>query len=700
MNKSISRRSFLIGASSVFIGAGAVYCFRKQIALADTHIIKNAKYIWPQGNPPADLDIYTEFKDKFKLVEYSNVVMEIACDSMYTLWINEKIAGFAQCSDWPDYKYYDRIDITNFCEKGDNSIRIQVWYRPGSGCSNYAKGTAGLIFQVADEDNILCYSSQNTKSRFMNEYWAGRASSITPQIGFDFWYGLDALPNIFNNSKVVLDSIKLHEREIPNLKLLDQKQGILVREQDTFKPKIHEFETAGSILFDFKCETVGFLDIKFKNTVSQKIHICWGEHICDKDEASGVHHVRWVIGNRDFSVHLQSKGSNDKNKKAVNQYMNTFRRLGCRYIEVFYEKEKPEIEYVTLYPVVYPVDLINYKILDTELLLIYNVSVKTLECSMHEHYEDCPWREQSLYGMDGRNQMLCGYYAFEGHNYQRHNLILLSKSLREKGILEICSPCETDYPIPFFSLCYILAIYEYLVYTKDKSILKIIENSVDTILTTFSKRVDLNLGLIRIFDESPVYWNFYEWAAFSDGNDHQPFHLMLNIFYVYVHDLWNKITGKTYLDTNKLRERIKKYFYDEERDRFVLFPMEDPNATGESQLGIASMLLAGINDKELENKLALKLQKDLAASRTETGGQMVKATLSMKTFVYDALIKHGYKEEVLKDIKYCNLKMINDPVFTGTFWETEEGQSAFGNAGSLCHGWSAIPAYYIPKYFI
>ena len=35
---------------------------------------------------------------------------------------------------------------------------------------------------------------------------------------------------------------------------------------------------------------------------------------------------------------------------------------------------------------------------------------------------------------------------------------------------------------------------------------------------------------------------------------------------------------------------------------------------------------------------------------------------------------------------------------TDTFWETEEGASAFGYAGSLCHGWSAVPVYLFGKY--
>ena len=30
-----------------------------------------------------------------------------------------------------------------------------------------------------------------------------------------------------------------------------------------------------------------------------------------------------------------------------------------------------------------------------------------------------------------------------------------------------------------------------------------------------------------------------------------------------------------------------------------------------------------------------------------------------------------------------------------TFWETEKGAEDFNNAGSLCHGWSAMPVFYL-----
>ena len=50
-------------------------------------------------------------------------------------------------------------------------------------------------------------------------------------------------------------------------------------------------------------------------------------------------------------------------------------------------------------------------------------------------------------------------------------------------------------------------------------------------------------------------------------------------------------------------------------------------------------------------------------------------------------------ELLMKQFELAGYKIMVDSN-TGTVWETIEGASAFNNAGSLCHGWSAIPIYY------
>ena len=73
-------------------------------------------------------------------------------------------------------------------------------------------------------------------------------------------------------------------------------------------------------------------------------------------------------------------------------------------------------------------------------------------------------------------------------------------------------------------------------------------------------------------------------------------------------------------------------------------------------------------------------------------GTLIPVTLSHSIFKYDALLENRANiPYVLNDIaeKWGHMLMNG----ATTFWETIDGESAFGNAGSLCHGWSAIPAY-------
>ena len=106
-----------------------------------------------------------------------------------------------------------------------------------------------------------------------------------------------------------------------------------------------------------------------------------------------------------------------------------------------------------------------------------------------------------------------------------------------------------------------------------------------------------------------------------------------------------------------------------------------------SELGCSLAILAGAATQEECRVLAEKL--------TASDRDMVPITLSMKCFLYDALLmtdREKYKETVLADIELVYGKMLD--AGATSFWETEEGESAFGNAGSLCHGWSAMPVYY------
>lgn len=72
------------------------------------------------------------------------------------------------------------------------------------------------------------------------------------------------------------------------------------------------------------------------------------------------------------------------------------------------------------------------------------------------------------------------------------------------------------------------------------------------------------------------------------------------------------------------------------------------------------------------------------------------AEVSNTKLYISASTLYTYRDYVRQEIEAVWGKML----YAGatTFWETDGGASDFDNAGSLCHGWSAVPIYLYGKY--
>ena len=371
--------------------------------------------------------------------------------------------------------------------------------------------------------------------------------------------------------------------------------------------------------------------------------------------------------------------------------------LSDREITVSPPSDEPlcEVE-VSLRSVVYP--LAEREIPETLTLTeqrIYDACVYTLKCCMHEHYEDCPWREQALYTMDSRNQMLAGYYAFGEYLFPKANLELISEDNRPDGLLSICYPMKRDFAIPSFSLHYITECEEYLRYSSDVEFIRSIYPKINKTLNTFIDRID-EQGLVKSFEGGDM-WNFYEWEDGLDGalsdsfkvDSKAEYDLALNTLLSYAISRMISINERLGFNTdslkttkNTLNNAIHEYFY---RPDFELYETRKDTAHF-AKLTNALAILSGVADTEAANRIAKKL--------TEDDG-LVDASLSMRAFLYDALIsvdREKYSPYVLADIERIYAPMLKTG--NNTVWETELGDADFDNAGSLCHGWSAIPIYY------
>lgn len=216
----------------------------------------------------------------------------------------------------------------------------------------------------------------------------------------------------------------------------------------------------------------------------------------------------------------------------------------------------------------------------------------------------------------------------------------------------------------------------------------VLQRTLDVLLENMQENV-----LYRI--DKPGYWNFYDWTQYMEGDiwgkEASEPDFMLSVLTLMALECFQVICKKCkkpfqYKKVMKqLRKGIRKTFWNKEKGLYSLTKGGDEW----TELVNSFAVLHGLVKKKEAKVIAEKL-----ASET-----LVSTSLSMKCFVYDALLQvdeEKYKPFVLGQIEKNYTKMMEAGA-TST-WETLDGAVAFENAGSLCHGWTAIPIYYYHKY--
>lgn len=631
-------------------------------------VFENAKWIWQ--NSEAKKDEHVEFFARFTYDGEGKARLRISADSNYGVYINGKMLSHGQYGDFPHYKIYDEIDVTKHLRKGENFFAVQAWYF-GANSSTYIVGKAGVLFEIVSENETLLSSDKNVLSRLSKTYLSHREKWITMQMGYSYTYDATKEDNWtaqggedFAPSIELGQALPLFPRPVSRLTTDSGVTGVLIKQE------------GNRYLYDFGKEIVGDFRIRFTTEKAQQVVVCYGEHIVDG-------WVRDKIGARDFSIDYYAKAGD-------NDYVGYFRRLGLRYMEL--RSQAPlEKTCVEILPRNYPVGEKPFVCADEALQKIYDVSVYTLRLCMHEHYEDCPWREQALYAMDSRNQMLCGYYCFEEYAFPRSCLKLFAEDRRADGLLPICAPAGNDLTIPSFSLHYFTQVREYGDYSGDWAFVEELFPKLTSILSVFINAQGEG-DLVPIFPGNPPYWNFYEWAEKLDGSvactEEYKYDLILNCLYSIALRQMGYICEKLqkpnlYAERAKVLNNAINKAFKRESGYYALFRQGEAYC----ELGNGLAILCGAATGAAAERICEKLSSN---------HDWTKITLSMKCFKYDALLavnKEKYRNYILEDIRVTYGKMLD--AGATTFWETEEGESAFDNAGSLCHGWSALPVYYL-----
>ena len=624
------------------------------------HPFSNSRWIWlSEGEGP---DSYAEFCDTLTCDSPCGMTLRVSADSDYALFVNGTYVASGQYGDYPHYKIYDELDLSPYLIAGDNRLEFLVYHLGSAGFSRYFPAEAGLLYEVVRGDVPVLSSREGIPSRLSHRYLSGRCVKISNQLGYSFAYDATASEGAYTPAVAVDKRCNLLPRPIPKHRVLDRKPMQSVRRLGD-----------SHYLVDLGGETVGFPSLSLISSVSQEITVAWGEHLED-----GC--VRHKIHGRLFTFLYRAAAGE-------NELTNYLLRLGCRYLELWADAPF-ELGYAGVLPQVYEVETLPVSIEGEGDRRIYEACLNTLRLCMMEHYVDCPWREQALYAFDSRNQMLCGYYAFRGGNaeYARSNLLLINEDRRSDGLLSICYPCGTDLAIPSFSLYYVLAVREYLVHTDDRETVARILPKLRGICERFLAQREQ--GLVSCFG-GREYWNFYDWSPHSDGTlgraEAARPDLAVNCLTVLALDALADVCRSLDVafplegEADAVRAAARRAFL-REGGRFSMHQ----DAEEYTVLGNSLAVLAGLAEGEDARALC----------RAMTAGGMVESSLSMRILLYDALLATDadtYRGHILAEIRRSYGHMLD--AGSDTVWETALGACDFDGAGSLCHGWSAVPIY-------
>ena len=682
-----------------------------------------ASWIFAQNTAGEVHDKYYDYKTTFQAEPGKKVLLHISAHSNYALWVNGQ---FADCGQLPDYEWrqvYDTLDISHLIKSGENLLEI-TQYVSGRAFSTGRPAIPGVIFAVEQDGEIVKVSDESVLSGHNSRY-ASLKEDISGQCGYNWDYDATGADTVFENSvptvkeknliarpihKVTIGDLMLPELMaqgvfldkhpekvksqrmlhaytsfIPRQELIAGEQGGAlwagnVRPVRDYRWQIPEGKEADGawFLLDFGNEYAGFVELEVEVEEPTQIYVGWGEQLdCMR--------VMSYLGNRHFCFGYKAK-------PGKNRFFHPLQRIAGRYLQVHIYGNQGTLNYVGLRPADYPITRQPALVKDGFHKWIWDIGCKTLELCMHEHYEDCPWREQALYSMDSRTQMLCGYYAFKEYRFPRESLCTLIESLRPDGLIELCAPGLVGLNIPGYTAILPRQILEYTQYSGDQTLIAEYFDKLTTIVEKLRERID-EKGLFA-GHQGHEYWHFYEWrpgmhtlGITEPGFYEAPMQaLVADAFQSYAEIC--RILGKDEKDwketAKNLLRNAHKAFFDEKAGAYKTRPDEDGPT---HELTQALMLWAGGVPEENRDSVEQAI----------LGEKLIRTSLSMTVFTYEALLQNpANRSYVLSEIHRIWGKMLS--AGAQTFWETEHGGADFGGATSLCHGWSAVPIYIFAKY--
>ncbi len=695
------------------------------------------KWIWTDS-APATPNTFAAFRTTFGLKRLpAQCLINVAVDAKYRLWINGILVGEGPHQTCLGESSFDNHEITTLLRKGENIVAAQVQYL-GVKTANYAPKRAGFWCRLKGQGVSLA-SNASWRCRTRDEHtqdvprrnWAigfpehldlGRNEDwqngetvkrwgyAVELDGTDFGKMIPRpLPPLLFKKTLVPKPVRAWKTspdcpgellkpedslteylqrepltELPLRQLKPTSSGVIKLSFETYEGTALLFdcgrEYTGNPFFVIESETPG-------TVVSCNAELLRGDgtrpwvsrRLCRTASKIEVPAGRteWIAW--DYSgfryLHLSLRG-----------FGGTVRILG----NGFYERRAD----VTRRR--------RFSSKDRLLSAIWEICADTAEMSLQDVMVDCPTREQAQYWGD---LLVVGKILKEIHgdtSYYREGLRQAFQSQRENGLMPARFPSDNSQVLYDYSLLPVIMLAEYHALSKDTSFVKSHLAKAEKAVDYFRKRIgttgcvelngklDYAVGTDCLFIDHPgLGWHDFD----HPGIERDGISAGLNFFVTMALESLSKIhtlagtraTAATRAaEATRLRKLSATMFWDENAGCFADVIAPSGKLLGFSQQTNALAILAGAAPRN-------KVQSILDVILDENDKRLCRCSPYFYHYLFAVLMANGRKKECGDLIK----KRWGDMLKQGatSTWESFCG----GPKDSLCHAWSACPAYYLSR---
>ena len=524
-----------------------------------------AKWIWGDRENE-ERNLYYCFRKRIHIADVSSEIkICISAETKYKLYINGRFVSYGSIQSQPYYKYYDEIDVTEYLLEGENTICVHAYYlgtvdgiAPGllcemtGGAGEYIAGSDSTWKCKRDEAHRSDTYSYlpNIAVPFQEHFDAGAFPTDWLVAGYDDseWEPSKEYINKNNSSYATLSGpwSNLVKREIPlmllydllpeKIRMTEEHIGINARSRHDDisinlsakgKPVEYSEITDSENLLKSKGTAVfksssNHMDKIFDGYYNPSIVLDFGKVItagikleltAEGGQIIDIGYAERLIDG-EFNNTIEGSFADRYITRDGVQTFESYAWKGFRYVKLLFRRCFSGITLVNVKAAatMYPYDE-RGKFTSSDMMLdsVFEMCRYTVKLCSNENIVDTPFREQGQWLGDPAAVTNGAIFSCFGDTKLVKKYILQSAQAQmPTGLLTNRTNLfnfDWQRTIPDFSLWWVLAVWDYYMYSGDEDTLQKVYPAILKIIDAFIPYIDEN-GLIC----NMPYWVFIDWA--------------------------------------------------------------------------------------------------------------------------------------------------------------------------------------------